>query len=154
MASVAIRTSAIWQKIEPRRLHHYVALHLRLVFFNSQLYSKVLCISFTYTNKEINDGLFWELDNWAMNCEFFCNEFRREFIPSEECHKLCENISDCSHYSWNNGVCYIKSGQVSKDKAVPKLGFSCGIKAPIIPRILFDICNINFYIQVIYFIPY
>jgi len=39
-------------------------------------------------------------------------------ITLAECKQLCLQTFNCTHFNWVNGVCHIKSGQISENKAI------------------------------------
>lgn len=84
--------------------------------------------------------------NIAKFCDFVGNEYKRESIAEyKECAKRCENTPDCTHFTWNGGLCYLKSGSVNQSNAVSREDFICGLYAPLIPGIRLDI---YFYIAI------
>lgn len=78
------------------------------------------------------DAIDWNGNNWALKCDFPGNDFKNELIKGEDCGKRCEDTLGCTHFAWNNyqsGTCWMKTGQISKDNAVPvnNPSSSCGI---------------------------
>ena len=68
--------------------------------------------------------------NWAMGCDFVGNDLASAKTRGEDCSSKCQATSGCTHYTWNNyegGTCWMKKGSVSKQNAVQKLGYVCGI---------------------------
>lgn len=93
---------------------------------------------------EFSAKVEWETENWTVDCDFPGNEFKRELASRQQCLERCETLPDCTHYSWFYGICYIKSGRVRKEDAIPKKNFVCGLKAPRLPGIKsIDIINIT-----------
>ena len=93
---------------------------------------------------EFSAKVEWETENWTVDCDFPGNEFKRELASRQQCLERCETLPDCTHYSWFYGICYIKSGRVRKQDAIPKKNFVCGLKAPRLPgRKPIDIINIT-----------
>lgn len=67
---------------------------------------------------------------WAMDCDFRENNLKNVRSKGEECSQRCLETSGCTHYTWNNyndGTCWMKKGQVSKEKAFSANGVVCGI---------------------------
>ena len=65
-----------------------------------------------------------------MDCDFAGNDIANVLSKGEECSTKCKANLACSHYTWTNnngGTCWLKSGSISKDKAVYKQGAVCGI---------------------------
>lgn len=58
---------------------------------------------------------------WAPGCDFPGNDLKYELtkIPvNNQCEYKCGKTSGCTHYTWNDGVCYMKKGSVTKSDAV------------------------------------
>lgn len=65
--------------------------------------------------------------HWAHNCDFYGNDLNSVQVPGEECGGKCASTSGCSHFTWNDGVCYLKQGQVSLGQAVHHGTAVCGM---------------------------
>lgn len=77
-------------------------------------------------------------DNFAYGCEFIGNDIFSKRTINDECKDLCDKFYGCTHYTWsplNGGVCFLKSGKVSKEDAVRTndLRYICGLARPINP---------------------
>lgn len=72
-----------------------------------------------------------ESENLAYGCEFDDDEnnFHAEKVNSYECTNLCDMYRDCSHFTFKNETCWLKSGFVTKNEAKEYQDFSmlCGI---------------------------
>jgi hypothetical protein len=83
----------------------------------------ILCVSLSHQ-------FDWQPGNWAMNCDFEGNDIANVLSKGEECSTKCRQNLACSHYVWTNyqgGTCWLKSGSISKEKAVYKQGAVCGV---------------------------
>jgi hypothetical protein len=45
---------------------------------------------------------------WAFNCDFYGNDIGNQPSSSEDCGGICVSNPSCTHFSWGNGVCYLK----------------------------------------------
>ena len=57
-----------------------------------------------------------------MGCDFKGNDFTSVRCPGEQCSTKCWQTFGCTHYSWTNlngGTCWLKSGSVTRNDAVP-----------------------------------
>lgn len=77
----------------------------------------------------------WQNDGniqWALNCEFWGNDFMIVTTTGDKCGDACLSESQCTHYTWqmnNGGTCYLQKGPVSQDQShYSQYGASCGIK--------------------------
>jgi hypothetical protein len=64
----------------------------------------------------------WIGRNWAFNCDFYASNFASQRTTSNECETLCSKTDGCTHFTWTHegqsqGVCGMKSGEVSKADA-------------------------------------
>jgi hypothetical protein len=64
---------------------------------------------------------------WALDCDFYGNDLTRVNVAGEFCSEECGKVAACTHYSWANGVCYLKFGVICKSNAVHLSGGVCGI---------------------------
>ena len=63
-----------------------------------------------------NDGLGY---SWATSCDFPLNNLISVSVSSDLCPFKCWTTLGCTHYSWSNGVCYLKKNTaVTKSNAV------------------------------------
>ncbi len=75
--------------------------------------------------------------DWAISCQFKHKEFKTEIVGIEDCIRLCQTSSKCTHFNWeldinNNNltICKLINGTVSKVDAyhTRKPNVVCGIK--------------------------
>ena len=67
-----------------------------------------------------NSTVSWNGNNWAMSCDFIDNDFANIIVKAELCGSTCARTQECTHFTWsmfNNGTCWLKHGNVSKDNA-------------------------------------
>ena len=69
----------------------------------------------------------WQSSNWASNCEFVGHDMQNERMPWELCGPYCEATQGCTHYTWSNDVCYLKSSAVRRKDAHVKADCMCGV---------------------------
>jgi hypothetical protein len=55
--------------------------------------------------------------SWAFDCDFKDNNFTYQKTNVGECGNSCAHITGCTHFTWNSGNCYMKSGSVRKSDA-------------------------------------
>lgn len=58
---------------------------------------------------------------WAPGCDFPGSDFRYELtkIPvNNQCEFKCIKNLECTHFLWNDGICWMKKGKVSTADAV------------------------------------
>ena len=82
--------------------------------------------------------LKWHANESENGCEFIGNDIFSKKTINDECKDLCDKFYGCTHYTWSpldGGVCFLKSGKVSKEDAVRTndLRFICGFARPINP---------------------
>jgi hypothetical protein len=59
--------------------------------------------------------------SWAPGCDFPGNDLKYELtkIPvNNQCEGKCRKTTGCSHFVWNEGICYMKKGPVTENDAV------------------------------------
>jgi beta-glucanase (GH16 family) len=65
---------------------------------------------------------------WSNNCDWVGNEIRSLSLPGERCGGECAGTAECTHFSWQEGTCFLKRGPTSFEKAIGHNGRSaCGI---------------------------
>ena len=63
-----------------------------------------------------NDGLGY---SWATSCAFPSNDLISVSVSSDLCSFKCWTTLGCTHYSWSNGVCFLKKNTaITKSNAV------------------------------------
>jgi hypothetical protein len=70
--------------------------------------------------QETNATVLWNGNNWAMSCDFLGNDLSNILTSPELCGPDCAQTKGCTHFTWtqfNNGTCWMKSGNVSKSDA-------------------------------------
>lgn len=77
----------------------------------------------------VSETLTWN-GNWALGCEFKGNDLKSVKSTGAECGETCYANPQCSHFTWNNGTCWMKKyNGVTKDDAVKVFDMSvvCGV---------------------------
>ena len=64
------------------------------------------------------DQIDWQVDNYAHFCQFVGGDVFNEKTEPDQCGPECRTSPRCTHFTWQNGICYFKGGVVSKDSAV------------------------------------
>ena len=62
-----------------------------------------------------------------MDCDFNGGDMGREQSKGEECGGKCSATPGCTHFSYQDGWCYKKSGTITQNNAFVKKGVMCGI---------------------------
>ena len=62
---------------------------------------------------------------WALNCDFTGHDIDLINSSSEECSSLCLANKNCTHFTWNDTICHVKSTN-DKPPANPFGGTVCG----------------------------
>jgi hypothetical protein len=55
--------------------------------------------------------------SWAFDCDFKDNNFTYQKTNVGECGRSCAHITGCTHFTWNSGSCWMKSGSVTRSDA-------------------------------------
>ena len=63
----------------------------------------------------------------GVGCDFKGNDIKNVRSDENECKYKCLSTKNCTHFSWSNGVCYKKSGLISRQKASIRTNYVCGI---------------------------
>ena len=45
---------------------------------------------------------------WDLNCDFYGNDIGREQTAGEDCSRKCAENSECTHFTYRDGWCYLK----------------------------------------------
>ena len=45
---------------------------------------------------------------WSYDCDFHGNDVGNKAISADKCGDVCAASRNCDHFTWNNGVCYMK----------------------------------------------
>jgi len=45
---------------------------------------------------------------WSLGCDFYGNDIGNVVGPGEQCGSSCACNPGCDHFTWHNGVCYMK----------------------------------------------
>ena len=62
---------------------------------------------------------------WSMDCDFYGGDIGNQAIAGDQCGTICVANSNCDHFTYANGVCYMK--KVSNNpSAVYLAGGVCG----------------------------
>ena len=71
----------------------------------------------------------WEKERWAFGCDFIGRTFEEVRIPGEKCGDACFDNTNCTHFTYTEGKCFMKSGRGRPEDAYVTDGFSsivCG----------------------------
>ena len=71
-------------------------------------------------------------NSWSFGCNFANNDLTNVITQREFCSSRCRLTLGCTHYTWSNGVCYLKRTAVTKANAVKIFNQNavCGILTP------------------------
>jgi len=89
---------------------------MNLVFYLSLFLSSILIqLTFGQINWQAanNGGL-----QWARGCDFVGRNMSSSRVSRDQCGRLCINTRGCTHFSYQNGVCWMKSGRVQQSDAI------------------------------------
>lgn len=76
-----------------------------------------------------SQGVNWNGNNWALNCDFRGNDLTHARISGAECGGRCGSTPGCTHFTWTDyqgGTCWMKQGAVCHNDAIDKQGGVCG----------------------------
>ena len=109
--------------LESSRIHKN--LSWKMVQFSPVLLSPILFLLTISTN-----AFDWQPGNngqvkWSLNCDFYGNDIGSESSRGEDCGGICINNPQCTHFTYSNGVCYLKNNPNSPT-AVDSNGAVCG----------------------------
>ena len=45
---------------------------------------------------------------WALDCDYYGGDIGNQAVSGDQCGGLCIANSNCDHFTWANGVCYMK----------------------------------------------
>lgn len=103
---------------------------------NIQILLRVMIIKIGTNVYIFKKEIYWRAGNWAFSCKFGGNRlvgmYPMNNITSFECRNNCQENLACTHFEWtdvDNGSCLLKTGYISRDKAIynDKLSIICGI---------------------------
>lgn len=79
------------------------------------------------TKTKTSDEIVWQPKKWATDCNlgFERLDENRINIQREKCPLLCQSTSNCTHFFWTRGVCYIKHGLIDIENATSYISI-CG----------------------------
>ena len=46
---------------------------------------------------------------WSSGCDFYGNDIGSTASSGEDCGGICARNANCDHFTWYNGVCYMKA---------------------------------------------
>jgi len=71
----------------------------------------------------------WDDNNWASGCDFNSSNIAQVKLDFEKCRNRCNQTKECTHFSWENSKCHLKSGPIKKDDAFETSNnhIKCGI---------------------------
>ncbi|OQV23253.1 putative endoglucanase type K [Hypsibius exemplaris] len=61
----------------------------------------------------------WNGNNWALGCQFEGNNLTQDQSTSAQCGGQCAGTPRCTHFTHQNGTCFMKQGTISRSDAVP-----------------------------------
>lgn len=62
---------------------------------------------------------------WDYNCDFDNHDISNQGSSGEECSNICYYHPTCNHFSYFNGICYLKRASLSTPSK-PANGVICG----------------------------
>jgi hypothetical protein len=64
---------------------------------------------------------------WAKDCDFVGHDLSKQDTLDTQCGKQCLETTQCTHFTWAIGICYLKSNPRQKAEEPSKLqGAICG----------------------------
>jgi hypothetical protein len=75
----------------------------------------------------MNSEIKWQSEfntnstHWTYGCDFKDNDLNNKQTIKDDCGTTCISTTSCTHFVWtsfNNGTCWMKSGNVSRYDAV------------------------------------
>ena len=69
------------------------------------------------STRKQRDARIQRKGNWAHGCDFYNHDFHNEKTRGEHCGHRCSQVPRCTHFTWYQGVCYMKEGPVTKANA-------------------------------------
>jgi hypothetical protein len=73
------------------------------------------------TAKSEDLTISWRLDGeysvWAENCDFPYNDIEGVKVSKWNCVLECYNSTECTHFTWSQGNCWLKRGEISIEDA-------------------------------------
>ena len=87
----------------------------------------VLSIMFDPANAQAwNDGDGGKV-KWQYDCDFPGNDIGNQGVSGDQCGGLCINTNGCNHFSYFNGICYLKkASSIPPRKQTSGGGGVCG----------------------------
>ena len=100
-----------------------------LIFWKSEIFKNVLCETNITSRIEIDlsKDIEWN-GNWAFRCNFpNTKHLTSETSQDTECGEICNRFPLCTHFVWENRICWLKQGSVSRRDAFKvNNAFTCG----------------------------
>lgn len=78
-------------------------------------------------------GITWNNSKGALlanQCDFTDKDISSISSKSQDCPGICRNTPNCTHFTWKNTTCHMKSGLVSQSdafKSTEDVNMTCGI---------------------------
>lgn len=78
-------------------------------------------------------GITWNNSKgalWANQCDFTDNDLLSINMSKDNCAGVCRNTPNCTHFTWKNATCHMKSGSVWQSdafKSTEDVNMTCGI---------------------------
>lgn len=80
----------------------------------------LIFFDFTETNVE-NKSIIWIRESnytYSYGCDFKKNNMSNLYTnTSRDCSSSCRETQNCTHFTWDDGVCWLKKGNFYKDRA-------------------------------------
>jgi len=73
------------------------------VYFFLLAVVSLISSEFQFQSESTNDKIQWSTD-----CDFHGFDFHWAEIPKDKCGESCSASDQCTHFTWANGVCYVK----------------------------------------------
>ena len=54
----------------------------------------------------------------AHGCKFEGNDLSNVKTDKENCIQQCYQTLNCTHFTWKNGICWMKQSEISKQNAI------------------------------------
>ncbi|KZS16378.1 Peroxinectin-like protein [Daphnia magna] len=65
---------------------------------------------------------------WLFNCDFPGYDIGNQPSSGENCGRICIENSNCNHFSYHNGICYMKTVPIIHVPRSPANGGVCGFR--------------------------
>lgn len=91
----------------------------------------IVLVILLITSNVISAGIIWETDTqgivWAGGCDFFGDDLYYVSVGASRCGPVCKDTNGCTHFTWYDDKCWIKSNRLPIRIAEYKIDAVCGI---------------------------